>query len=78
MSSSISLSRLPLGSAAIIDSLQEDSFCSSRLLELGFYPGAEIIALFSALSGSPRAYMVQRSIIALRKEESDKITVYQI
>lgn len=76
MSSSVSLSSLPKGKDAIIQSLPKDSICASRLIELGFFPGAKIRPLFTAISGDPCAYSVQRAVIALRKDESDKITVY--
>lgn len=78
MSSVISLSELPLGCEAIISALPRDDICASRLIELGFYPGASVRPLFRAVFGDPCAYSVQNAIIALRKKETKKILVSPI
>ncbi len=75
MSSAIKLSDLPIGVDAVICSLPEDENCASRLTELGFFPGARISRLFNAVFGDPCAYSVQNAVIALRRSETERITV---
>lgn len=75
MSSRIKLSELPQGASAVVFSLENGRAVNDRLAELGFYPGADVKALFSAVFGDPRAYLVQDAVIALRRSESEKIFV---
>jgi ferrous iron transport protein A len=44
-----------------------------RLLDLGFVPGAVVEVVRKSPLGDPIAYRVSKTIIALRKEESQKI-----
>lgn len=75
MSSTIKLSALEPGSEALICSLPQDELFSSRLIDLGFYPGAKVRSLFRAVFGDPCAFSVQNAVIALRRTETDRIMV---
>jgi len=75
MSSTIKLSALKPGSEALIRTLPDDELCSSRLMDLGFYPGAKVRRLFSAVLGDPCAFSVQSAVIALRKTETERIFI---
>lgn len=44
-----------------------------RLLDLGIYPGVIIKNCFKSVSGDPIAFEVLGTVIALRKEQSNKI-----
>ncbi len=44
-----------------------------RLLDLGIYPGVKIKNCFKSASGDPIAFEVLGTVIALRKEQSNKI-----
>ncbi len=46
-----------------------------RLLDLGVLPGAKIRAEFVSPTGDPVAYMVRGALIALRKDQAEKIFV---
>lgn len=47
----------------------------NRLLDLGVVPGSQVEADFTSLSGSPVAYRIRGSLIALRREQADKILI---
>lgn len=44
-------------------------------MDLGFIPGTIIESVRRSPLGDPTAYLVRSSVIALRKEEADKILV---
>lgn len=44
-----------------------------RLLDLGVLPGTKVRAEFISPSGDPVAYMIRGALIALRKDQADKI-----
>lgn len=69
------LSRLPLGSSACIVTLLNPEPLRTRLMDLGFVPGAHITALFAAPSGSPRAYGILNTVIALRQGDAALVEV---
>ncbi len=78
MSSTMKLSALEPGAEALVCALPEDGLYASRLMELGFYPGARIQSLFTAVFGDPCAYSVQSAVIALRRSETEKISIKPI
>lgn len=69
------LSRLPLGSSARIVKLLNPEPLKTRLMDLGFVPGARVEALFAAPAGSPRAYGILNTVIALRKKDAALVEV---
>ncbi len=46
-----------------------------RLLDLGVLPGTKIRAEFISPTGDPVAYMIRGALIALRKDQADKILI---
>lgn len=67
------LSELPIGSSGIIKSLAMNGLARMRLLDLGFVPGTRVEAVRRSPFGDPVAFRVRGTLIALRREESDKI-----
>jgi ferrous iron transport protein A len=63
-----SLVDLRCGQAAILKFLDVPEDLGRRLMELGFFPGGEIVAAGCAPGGDPRVYRVDGSEIALRSE----------
>ena len=63
-----SLSELGEGEHGIVDSLDLPDDQALRLMELGFLPGAGIVAALSAPGGDLRVYRVDGSEFALRRE----------
>lgn len=72
---SSSLSALPAGESARIQSLHVDHTLRRRLQELGLIPGTRIKCLFYSCSGDPRAFLVRGTVLALRRQDSDCIRI---
>ena len=70
-----SLVDLRKGDAAILDRIDLPTEDARRLMELGFVPGTNIIAGFSAPGGDPRVFQVDGSEIALRRDTARKLKV---
>lgn len=63
-----SLFDLRCGQAAILEHLDVPEDLGRRLMELGFFPGGDIVVAGCAPGGDPRVYRVDGSEIALRSE----------
>ncbi len=70
-----SLVDLRRGDAAILDGIDLPGDDARRLMELGFLPGALVIAGMSAPGGDPRVFQVDGSEIALRRETARRLRV---
>jgi ferrous iron transport protein A len=70
-----SLIDLRRGDAAILDRIDLPTDDARRLMELGFLPGAQVTAGFSAPGGDPRVFQVDGSEIALRRETARRMKV---
>jgi ferrous iron transport protein A len=56
------------GTTGIVWSLDARPDVGTRLMELGFIPGARVVAVRNAPGGDPRVYRVDGGEIALRLE----------
>ncbi len=76
----VRLSVLKPGEKAEIVKLAGDlrGLARQRLLDLGFVRGSVVKAYLKAPLGEPVAYVVKDAVIALRKEQSDKILVKKL
>tara|TARA_R110000868_G_scaffold259361_4_gene517245 strand:+ start:10773 stop:11006 length:234 start_codon:yes stop_codon:yes gene_type:complete len=76
----LALSKLKEGKSSTIKQIDEriDRSERRRLLDLGIYPGVTIRNCFKSASGEPVAYEVLGTIIALRKEQADRIYLQEI
>lgn len=75
MNTITTLSQLPLGRSAYINSIDFDTNTRRRFLDLGFVKGNMITPLFKSPLGDPAAYKITDSIIALRTADAARITV---
>ncbi len=71
------LDRLPVGHRAAVAGLSAPEDQQRRLLELGFVPGGEILAVQESPWGDPVAYAVCGAVIALRRADARRIAVRQ-
>ena len=69
------LYELKEGQRAEISELFAEGEFSSRLRDMGFCEGEEIMCVKKAVFKSPVLYKVKGSLIALRKAEAEKIEV---
>ncbi len=71
-----SLVQLPIGVFAFVDSLCTcDPAMRRRLLDMGFTQGASVMCLFESFKKDPRAYLIRGAVVALRREEAEKIAI---
>ena len=71
----LNMSKLPVGSAGVVSELHNTGGMRRRLIDLGFSSGSKIFCVGKAPFGDPKAFWVKGTIIALRKEDSEKIMV---
>lgn len=69
------LSELKINQSAIIESIGINNQMDRRLQELGFIKGQQIICSNIGLSGSPIAFKLSGTKIALRKADAQLIGV---
>ena len=68
-----SLSELRRGEHGVLEHLDLPEDQVLRLMELGFIPGARVVAARSAPGGDPRVYQVDGSEFALRRETASHL-----
>lgn len=73
----INLSELPLNKYGIINDVECEGNVKRRLLDLGLVKGTKIMPVLVSPSKDPRAFAVRGSIIAIRKEDAEKIKLSQ-
>ena len=69
----MNLNELPLNQNGIIKGIECKGIIKRRLLDLGLINGTKIKPVLVSPSRDPRAFQVRGSIIAIRKEEAEKI-----
>ncbi len=75
MDKNISLSMLCPGEKAVIKGISPSLFIRRRLLDIGFVKGMTIECLQKSMLGNPVSYFINRTVIALRLEDADKIFI---
>lgn len=74
--SSMPLTKLRLNQTGIIKEINCKASVKRRLLDLGLIPNTDITPILESISGDPVAYEVRNIILAIRKEDADKIIVF--
>jgi ferrous iron transport protein A len=69
------LGDLRKGDACVLEGIDLPSEDARRLMELGFLPGARVIAGGSAPGGDPRVFQVDGSEVALRRETARRLKI---
>ncbi len=69
------LSQLSVGEEAVVTSLDIKGRMRRRLQDLGIIKGTRIKCAFHAPFGDPTAYEIRGTLIALRSEDADKISI---
>lgn len=70
-----SLDDLTVGESGVLSSIDLPEGDANRLMELGFLPGARIVAARSAPGGDPRVFRVDGTEFALRRDTARKLLV---
>ena len=74
----IPLSDLKLNEVARVLDINYSEIEKQRYLDLGIVKGTTISPIFKSPFGNPIAYEIRKSVIALRKENSENILVAKI
>ena len=74
--SSMPLTKLKLNQTGIIKEINCNPSVKRRLLDLGLIPNTDITPIIESIAGDPVAYEVRSIILAIRKEDADKIIVF--
>lgn len=69
------LTVLEPGEVATVAAVNLDGLDRARLLGLGVVPGSRIECAFASPMGDPIAYRVRGALVALRREQADRIWV---
>jgi ferrous iron transport protein A len=69
------MAEIKVGQRARVVEILVEGQTRRRLLDLGLLPGAEVRAVMRSPLGTPMAYDIRGSILALRPEDASKITV---
>jgi len=78
MAGSTTLNNVPVGSRALVTGVKADGLTRRRLLDLGLVPGTRVEVIRRSPVGDPIAFNIRGAVIALRHEESSKVTVTSI
>lgn len=71
----VSLDDLVPGASAVLARIDLPEADATRLMELGFLPGASIVAARSAPGGDPRVFRVDGTEFALRRDTARRLLV---
>jgi len=72
----MALNELPLGYKGKVQELRSYGTERRRMLDLGLVKNTPVCPLFQSPSGDPIAYLIRGTVIALRKEDAEKILIY--
>lgn len=71
----MTLTNLPIGTAAKVVSIKGNNQVTKRLMEMGVVPGVSVRVIKSAPFGDPLEVRVRGYHLAMRKSEADAIEV---
>lgn len=71
----VTLADLPVGVTGVLVHLGVQAETATRLMELGFIPGVQVVALRSAPGGDPQVFRVDGGDVALRRETARLLTL---
>lgn len=73
--SSTALSSLTEGRAAKVTAVNLKGSIRRRLMDMGLIEGTRVICLHISPAGDPVAYLIRGAVVALRKEDAEKILI---
>lgn len=71
----VALSSLDVGQSGTVNDLKVEGAMLRRLLDIGIVSGTKLSCVMKSPLGDPTAYLVRGALIALRKEDSEKIVI---
>ena len=71
----MTLDALAVGGSAVVTALRSTGAKRRRMLDLGFVPGSRVRALHASPWSDPVAYGVRGAVIALRREDAERVEI---
>ncbi|MDI9441761.1 MAG: ferrous iron transport protein A [Firmicutes bacterium] len=71
----MTLADLESGRIGTIKCLSAVGIQRQRLLDLGLVPGTKVAMLFANPAGSPIAYLIRGTVVALRRETAEAVEI---
>lgn len=78
MNEYITLNRLRVGESATVLDVCGESSMVQRLKDIGLTEGTRVDCLMRSPLGDPVAYLIRGAVIALRKEDSQNVSVTEV
>ena len=72
----VPLTKLELNTPGFIKEINCNRSIKRRLLDLGLIPNTKIVPVLKSVSGDPIAYEIRNIILAIRKQDAEKIIVF--
>ena len=72
------LSDMNVGDKAVVKKLIADENIKRRLLDIGLINGTKVECVLKSPFNDPMAYLIRGAIIAIRKNDCDKIEVEKV
>ncbi|NLK36869.1 MAG: ferrous iron transport protein A [Epulopiscium sp.] len=69
------MASLTIGESGIIKALTAVGAMRRRLQDMGFIEGAKVECILKSPSGDPVAFCIRGAVIALRREDSERIII---
>ena len=69
------LCNMKIGEKGIIKKIEANENIKRRLLDIGLINGTEVVCVLKSPFKDPTAYLIRGAIIAIRKEDCNKIEV---
>jgi ferrous iron transport protein A len=69
------LAELKVGEKAEIISMESNTAIKRRLQDIGLINGTIVECLYKSPLGDPKAFLIRGTVIALRCEDSSKVTI---
>lgn len=67
------LSALPCGQSAVVQTVEADGTMRRRLQDIGLICGTRVECVGVSPLGDPSAYLIRGAVIALRREDAEKV-----
>ena len=71
----MTLNELSINETCYIKDILSVGDTRRRMLDMGLIPGTKLISAFKAPFGEPTAYLVRGTLIALRRNDAEKIEI---
>ena len=71
----VSLDELEVGKMCMVLEVEKDNSMFQRFTDIGIVPGTKIECAFEAPSGEPKAYLIRKALIGIRKNDAKCIKI---